>query len=270
MLESFARIVVVTGALALPACSDEPKSESAVAGAAGAMSIAAAGGGGSSGGGAGSGGAAGTSMAGASGAPAMPCSSYADESPWSLVVHISNEMKETLYLGQDTMTCEIERLFQVADGARTALPALEGCRTSCDALMQSGPATCPTVCAAPVTIALEPGQSLDVPWDGRFGVEHSLPASCASAGAGASLQCVQARRVEPSVYTFSARAGTRRQCLDASGACTCTPSATGGCTSPSSLIAGTIITTELLLKLEPGEPATSGEPPFIGLAFREP
>jgi hypothetical protein len=274
MLRRLGRIAVTAGALVLPACSDDLVSEPPGAGATAAgMAGNASGAGGAAnsagnGGGSGSAGSAGSTPLGASGAPAMACSSYADGATWSLVVHIKNEMTQTLYLGQDTMSCEIERLFQVADGARTLLPALAGCRSSCEAMMTTGRVSCPTVCATPATVTLEPGQSIDVPWDGRFGVDFALPQQCATGAPSSTLQCVQAKRIEANIYTFSARAGTRRQCLEPAGNCTCTPSAIGGCTSPSSLIAGTIFTTELLLKLEPGEPATNGEPPYIGLVFQ--
>jgi hypothetical protein len=272
MSRRLAPIALLAGALQLQACGGEPVTEppavgGSAAGSAGVGGVAGSGGA-VAGGGAG-GTAAGAAGMGAAGAPAMPCSNYADDATWSLVVHIKNEMTQTLYLGQDVMSCDIERLFQVTDGARTLLPALSGCRSSCDALMKTGPVACPTVCATPATVTLEPGQTVDVPWDGRYGVDFALPQQCAVGAPAGNLACVQAQRIEANIFTFSARAGTKRQCLDVTGSCTCTPSATGGCTSPSSLIAGTIITTELLLKLEPGEPETSGEPPFIGLVFRD-
>jgi hypothetical protein len=230
--------------------------------------------------GGGSGGAAST-IAGASGAgqagagggiaspPDMACSSYADDPTWSLLVHIKNEMTQTLYLGQEAMGCEPERLFQVADGSRTLLPALSACRSSCETMMKTGPVSCPAVCATPATVTLEPGQTVQVPWDGRFGVDFALPAQCLLGTQTSNLSCVRAERVEANIFTFSAKAGTKRQCLEPSGSCTCTPSATGGCTAASSLIAGTIITTELILKLEPGEAATNGDPPYIGLLFQD-
>lgn len=199
----------------------------------------------------------------------MACSSYADDGTWSLRVSIKNEMTQTLYLGQESSSCQAERLFQVEDAARQLLPALDLCRSSCETMMKSGAVSCPTVCPAPSTVTLEPGQTVQVPWDGRFGVDFTLPQQCLVGAPPSNLACVRAQRVEASLFTFSARAGTRRTCLEPSGTCTCAPSSTGGCMAPSSLIAGTIITTELILKLEPGEPATSGEPPYIGLVFKD-
>jgi hypothetical protein len=267
MLRLLRRITFVAFALAVQGCGDEPVS--GPLGSAGASGGTAAGG---SGGGAAAatGGASGAGHAGAVAMPpAMACSSYADDTGWSLLVHIKNEMKQTLYLGQEAMGCEPERLFQVADGSRTLLPALGTCRSSCETMMKTGPVSCPTLCATPATVTLEPGQTVQVPWDGRFGADFALPQQCLLGAPSANLACVRAERVKANIFTFSAKAGTKRQCLDPSGSCTCTPSATGGCTSSASLIAGTIITTQLLLKLEPGEAATNGDPPYIGLLFQE-
>lgn len=268
MLRLLRRITFVAFALALQGCSDEPVNGSL--GSAGASGMASGGSGGAA---AVTGGASGAGSAGAAGGlamgPAMACSSYADDGSWSLLVHIKNEMNQTLYLGQEAMGCEPERLFQVEDGSRTLLPALSACRSSCETVMKTGPVACPTACAMPATVTLEPGQTVQVPWDGRFGVDFTLPQQCVSGTPTTDLACVRAKRVDANIFTFSAKAGTKRQCLEPSGSCTCSPSATGGCTSPSSLIAGTIITTELILKLEPGEAATNGEPPYIGLLFRE-
>lgn len=268
MLRLSRRITLCLWALSLQACGDEPVSgplggTDAVAGASAAGSAGQAGGGAAAGGG----------QAGAGGSipqpPAMACSSYADDPTWSLLVTIKNEMSQTLYLGQESTSCQVERLFQVEDGARRLLPALAGCRSSCETMITSGAVACPTVCAMPSTTTLDPGQTIQVPWDGRFGVDFMLPQQCLLGAEPSSLACVRAERVEASLFTFSARAGTRRQCLDPSGTCNCTAAAAGGCTAPSSVIAGTIITTELILKLEPGEVATSGEPPYIGLVFKD-
>jgi hypothetical protein len=190
-----------------------------------------------------------------------------DESSWSLLVQIKNERSQVVYVGQKDAECETTRPFDVLDGARELLPALEPCQSSCQQLMQGGPATCPQACVAPSTIALQPGETLKVPWDGRYGVPHTLPSACASAAAQGVTACVQAAHVEANVFTFVAHAGTARQCL-AGGTCTCTPNANGGCSAASSAMSGTIISTEYLMKLEPGETSPSGEPPYIGLTFR--
>ncbi|HVY31396.1 MAG TPA: hypothetical protein VHB79_32810 [Polyangiaceae bacterium] len=199
--------------------------------------------------------------------PVMACSTYADKSGYQLVVHIQNQMSRTLYLGQDEMSCNAERLFQVEDGARHVLPSLENCHTSCDQMMTSGPATCPLVCQAPATIKLDPNQTLQVPWDGRFGVMQTLPQACLPATQTAPASCVQADRIGPAIFTFSAKAGSSMQCL--TGTCTCTPNQAGGCSNASSLISGTIYTTEYVVKLEPGETSPSGEGAYIGLVFKD-
>jgi hypothetical protein len=212
---------------------------------------------------AGTGGAAGS---GANMPPAMACSSYADKAGYQLVVRIENQMSRTLYLGQEEMSCNLERIFQVEDGARHVLPSLDNCHTSCEQMMTSGPTSCPLVCQAPATIKLDPKQTLQVPWDGRFGVMQTLPQACLPATQTAPATCVQADRIVPAIFTFSAKAGSSVQCL--AGTCTCTPNQGGGCSNASSLISGTIYTTEYVVKLEPGE-TSPGEGAFIGLVFKD-
>lgn len=199
----------------------------------------------------------------------VECSSFTDQTGWTLPVHIKNTMSQTLYLGHEAMACEVQRLFQVEDGSRTVLPSLDACHSSCQAMMETGPVQCPAVCATPSTVTLEPGQSVTVPWDGRFGVEQTLPQQCLGAGVQGPATCIQAKRIEASAFTFIATAGTRRECLQPGGTCTCTPNANGGCTSAASLIGGTIYTSEFLTKLEPGETSPGGEPPYIEILFQD-
>ncbi len=252
--------------LCLAACGDPAPAVPAMMASAGA---AAGGSSGQTGGGSTPGGNAAVGGTGVSGAPAMACSTYMDESGWSLVVQISNRRQMPVYLGQDKANCEPAPWFQVEDGSRTLLPSLEGCHSSCQQLMQGGPTSCPQACAQPSTLALQPGETVKIPWDGRFAVPNSLPPQCLSPAAQGLATCVQAARIEAALFTFSARAGTSRECLAGSGGCSCSPNANGGCLAPASLIAGTIITTEYLVKLEPGETSPSGEPPFIGLVFQD-
>jgi hypothetical protein len=217
---------------------------------------------GAGGGSAGSGGL--TASGGTGGQPSLAaCSTFMDDSnAWSLVVQITNNRKETLYLGQDTTTCETQRMFQVEDGARKVLTSLEGCHISCQSLMQAGAVSCPTNCQAPATITLNPGQTIKIPWDGRYGILQSLPQQCLNGAAEATTSCMQAQRIQPNIFTFSARAGTSHSCLAAAG-CNCAADQYGACTTPSSLITGTIITTEYLVKLEPGQASS------IGLTFKD-
>lgn len=270
-------------ALCLPGCGgsdvDADLGEERNLGGSSASTAGQAGSGSAPGAGAGSGGSGSATAGGASagglsaggsggGASLAACSTFIDEpNAWSLVVQIKNERQTPVYLGQDTATCEAQRLFQVEDGARQILPSLDGCHVSCQALMQTGPVSCPSTCATPSTITLNPGQTIKVPWDGRYGMSHSLPEQCLVGSSAATSTCMQARRIEASVFTFSARAGTSRSCLAASG-CNCAADQYGACTTPSSLITGTIITTELLIKLEPGM-GSAGETPYIALVFKD-
>ena len=196
---------------------------------------------------------------------AVACTTFADDPGYSLLVHIKNERTETLYLGPDDTGCGAAALYELEDGARTKLLPLTGCVASCQAVM-SGTAVCPTGCAAPSTVALEPGQTIDLPWDGRFGVPQTVPAQCMK-DPSQPASCTQAHRIEAGVFTFAARAGTKRQCLLAGG-CTCAANTNGGCTAASSVIAGTIYTSELLVALEPSELSPAGEPQYIGIVFR--
>jgi len=192
-----------------------------------------------------------------------------DATGYTLPIHIKNTSSKTLYLGQETMTCPPERLFQVEDGARHVLPRVDDCHSSCQDMMQGMPVTCPLACAVPTTVTLAPGQTLEVPWDGRFGVPQTLPLACVPNASTSSATCIQAKKIEPALFTFTAQAGTSRQCLDPSRTCSCTPGANGTCSTPSSVIAGTIFTSEFLVKLEPGELSPSGQPPYIALEFKD-
>ena len=274
MLRLLGRCLLVMSAMALPGCVSGSADADGLGGdkidAGGSGGAAVAGGAGQATGGVMSGGAGGASSFGGSAtSPPMACTSYMDATGYKLSVHITNKMSRTLYLGQDEMSCPLQRLFQVADGARAVLPSLEGCHTSCEAMMSSGPVQCPLNCTTPATVTLEAGQSLEIPWDGRFAVPQTLPTACLQNVVTAPASCIQAQKVEASLFTFTARAGSTRQCLDPSGTCNCIANAGGGCTSAASLISGTIYTTEFIVKLEPGETSPGGEPQFIGLEFKD-
>jgi hypothetical protein len=272
MLRLSGRLALAAFALLLQACGSPdaltPVSNgvggSAAAGASGGMTAAQGGAAGAT-----PGGSAGQlAGSGSSAGGAVSCSSYADAAGYTLPVHIKNSSSITLYVGPQDSTCQVERLFQLEDGARHLLPSLDGCHTSCQQLMQTGPVSCPLACTAPSTVALAPGQTIDVPWDGRFGVPQTLPTQCLPAASTAPASCVQAAQVQAAPFTFIARAGTERICLDPSGTCACTANSNGTCTSASTIISGTIIKTEYFVKLEPGEKSPSGEPQYIALEFK--
>ena len=270
MRAQLGRLTLAVFACSLSACvesavSDVPATLESGGGGAG---VAAGGAAGSAAGTAPLGGVGGGGAANGTGG-VVECSSFTDETGWTLPVHIKNTMTQTLYLGQATMACEVKRLFEVEDGSSTVLPSLDACHSSCQAMMETGPVQCPTACATPSTVTLEPGQSITVPWDGRFGVQQTLPQQCLGAGVQGPASCVQAKRIEANAFTFIATAGTRRECLQPGGTCTCTPNANGGCTSAASLIGGTIYTSEFLIKLEPGETSPRGEPPYIEILFQD-
>lgn len=279
-----ARGLLLLGAyvLSLTGCGDEASRPSL--GSVDGQSTSAASGGGGGGGTAGSSSGAGASLGGSasstggSGSTAgsgsvapgpVNCEDLKDDRGWQLMVEIKNEMSQTLYLGPEDMNCEARELFQVQDGARRALPALAACRSSCQNAMTGTSVSCPLVCPIPTTVTLDAGQSVRVPWDGRFAVPQALPQQCVSGAATPPAECVSAEQVEAGVFTFSAKAGTTRRCLDPSGTCNCGPSAIGGCSTPTSLISGTIVTTELFMMLEPGEPSPNGAPPLVSLTFRD-
>src|SRR6185369_17703699 len=107
----------------------------------------------------------------------------------------------------------------------------------------------PTVCASPSTVTLAPGQTLDIPWDGLFGVPSTVPAECMHTAAPSATACVRAQQIKNGIYTFSAQAGAKLECLTST--CTCTPNPSGGCTTAGSTMAGTIITTDFIIALDP-------------------
>lgn len=277
MLRPLGRLALAACALLLPSCGAPDVQTPIGVAVGGSAAVGGSGAGGTpaqiaAGGasaGTSAGGSAGQTAAGSSAGGAVACTSYADAPGYTLPVHIKNSSTTTLYLGPQESTCEVARLFAVEDGARNVLPSLDGCHTSCSALMQTGPVACPLACATPSTVTLAPGQSVDVPWDGRFAVPQTLPQQCMPSTSAGPSSCVQAQQVQAAAFTFKALAGTKKTCLDPSGTCTCAPAANGTCTSPSSVISGTIITTELFLKLEPGEKSPSGEPQYIGLEFKD-
>jgi len=200
--------------------------------------------------------------------PPAACSSFVDDAAWKLTVHIKNQKSTAVYLGPQTMGCDAARLFDVADGSRSLLPGLEACRSSCSAVMTSGPVVCPAVCASPSTVMLAPGQTIDIPWDGLFGVPSTVPAECMHTATPSPTACVRAQQIKNGLFTFSAKAGATRECLSPA-ACTCTPNPSGGCTTPGSLISGTITTTDFIIALDPGESSVGADPQYIGLVFKD-
>ena len=204
MLGLRARTALGVSALGLFGCSGEPLAPPLDEN--GGSAAVVAGGGGSTNGGVAMSGAAGQGGASAGGTSnaggSVSCDTFPDASGYTLLIHIKNEMSQTLYLGPDAMTCGASALYEVEDGARTKLPPLLGCIASCQAVMSGAAAGCPTVCSAPSTVALEPGQTIDLPWDGRFGVPQNIPSQCMKDPSQAT-SCTQAKKIEAGVFTFA-------------------------------------------------------------------
>lgn len=264
MLGLRARTALGVSALGLFGCSGEPLTTPEGENGSSAAVISGGGAGGATSG-AGQGGLSGSGGATSAGG-SVSCDTFPDATGYTLMIHIKNEMSQTLYLGPDAMTCGASALYEVEDGARTKLPPLLGCVASCQAVMSGAAAGCPTACSPPSTVALEPGQTIDLPWDGRFGVPQTIPSQCMKDPTQAT-SCTQAKKIEAGVFTFAARAGTKRECL-LTGGCSCASNTNGGCTAASSLIGGTIYTSEFLVALEPAELSPGGEPQYIGIVFR--
>lgn len=177
----------------------------------------------------------GTGQAGAAGF----CSSFDDEQPGfiSINVAIHNQAKVPVYLGQETLDCGVDALFQVRDESG-ALLAMDdrACRQPCQVVRDGGGIGCPTICALPSTIALPPGGVYYTQWSGQYQVMQALPPECISPGG--SQQCSQLKTIRPGVYTFSAVAGSTVDCSAGTGMCgECVPEA-GGCRLQGSVIAG--------------------------------
>lgn len=203
------------------------------------------------------------------GPPAM-CSSFSDDTAWKLSVHIKNEKSTPIYLGSEQMAgCASERLFQVADGSRAVLPLLDSCRSSCTTVMAGGTAVCANACAAPSTVTLAPGQTIDLPWDGLYDVDTTVPSECMHTAVPGPTACVRAQKIKNGLFTFTALAGAERQCLTPGACSTCTPTSSGGCSTPGSLMAGTITTTNFIIALDPGESVVGADPQYIGLVFKD-
>lgn len=197
---------------------------------------------------------------------AVSCTSFADDAAWKLTVHIKNQKSSTIYLGPQETGCAVGSLFEVADGSRTVLPGLDKCRASCSAVLQGAAPTCATACQTPATVALGPGQSIDIPWDGLVGVPSTVPAQCMQ-GMKPDTACVRAQQIKSGIFTFTARSGSQRMCLSPS-TCTCTANADGTCTMQNSVIAGTITTSDFLIALDPTDNTVGVQSQYIAVVFK--
>lgn len=170
---------------------------------------------------------------------ANTCTSFDDEAPRSVQVAISNQTKDTIYVGTDTFTCDLVPLFEVADGAGAPLPSLSFCRNACQTLRE-GTGGCVTICPTPTAVTLKPGEVMYTTWDGLFQTQNQLSSSCVPFDPdSATVSCTQAKRIEPGTFTFSARAGSALPCSTEAGGCrACSASPNGGCETPGTIVTG--------------------------------
>jgi hypothetical protein len=166
------------------------------------------------------------------------CDSFNDAPGYFVSVAVLNKTAAPIYLGQEMMNCGISPLFGVTDAAGAPLVRPGICSETCQMLRENEFVGCPTICASPDAIKLEPGESYYTQWDGLYQLQRTLPAVCS-----ASTQptgCSQAVQVQPGTFTFSSIAGSSPDCTQTTGAgCgQCNPTGNGGCTVPGGLISG--------------------------------
>lgn len=136
------------------------------------------GGGGSGGSAVTTGGGGSTETSGGGGGPA--CGGYEDETGTAAVTfHIRNDAPQTLYLNADCASGPQYDLQQVGAGEDATAWTSHGggCLQTCTDLQTEGPIACDP--CAPSLFRLDPGQTIDVTWNGT-GVRpgYMMPAAC--------------------------------------------------------------------------------------------
>lgn len=177
------------------------------------------------------------------GGQAQGCHAFDDELATSVAVNISNQTSGPIYLGDAAEACgsQPSPLFGVDDAAGEFLLPVDACRRPCQQPDNGG---CTLLCAPQRTILLNAGEVLSTSWSGLYTVARTLPASCSQGGTDPVLDCQQAKRVEPGSFVFRAVAGTSLECQQRAedGSCIpCTPAPEGGCETPGSFLAGTVL-----------------------------
>lgn len=87
-------------------------------------------------------------------------------------------------------------------------------------------------------------------WTASYLSTTELTPACRRPTASTS-QCQRVVAVEPGVFTFSAQAGTKLDCLPSGGVCAeCGPDGNGGCTTIGALIAGALLSAEAKVTLD--------------------
>jgi hypothetical protein len=202
------------------------------------------------------------------------CSGFDDDPAWSVAVSLRNETNRAIYLGQTMVTCGVEQLFHVSDAAGAPLPEFSSCRQSCENVMQSGGKGCPSICAYPSAITLEPGEATNTLWSGLYRVDLEIPGECTPLQKIATVTCDRAEQIEPGAFTFVSQAGTSVDCSQTLGTCgDCVPNGNGGCTTGAALIAGTLLGAETTVMLDAsygvGDPSGGGPTLPVEIVFRE-
>lgn len=183
--------------------------------------------------------------------PMDECTGFADDAPSAVVVRILNTTGRGIHVGALQGNCGIVPLFQVADATGEPISEPGFCRFSCQERLERGGGGCPAICLTPKSVYLAAGESTFIIWEARSEQQSKLPESCVPAPDRFDLQCQVARALEAGTYTFTAQAGTTLDCSDSGGDCSaCTQDPSGGCTTPGSVIAGTLIRASTTVELD--------------------
>jgi len=150
---------------------------------------------------------------GGTGTTMEPCELPQDEAApaTGATITIRNETSVVQYVLPNIGSCESQQLVLGVDGLGTNLPyegqPIDGCRS---------PSLCNIGCSdgSYPGIALAPGASTEVPWDGRVWIEDPIPAACgdedvcgpdAPVGSSAPFRCRRATSVQGMGFTVTAR-----------------------------------------------------------------
>jgi hypothetical protein len=209
------------------------------------------------------------------GATGAECAAFRSFSGVTVVVHVTNESSQTLYLGQTSISCGwTPSLFSVSDANGGRLSEPVDCMPSCDKLIRGDMIGCPGICIYQPVSSLQPGESGSYDWYGENLVRVTLPDSCMEdPEVTTERECLRAERVEPGMYTFAIDAGTALDCSETMGGdCgTCEPMSDGGCLTQNALVGGETVTAEATVFLDAsygvGEEAKTGETRPVELVF---
>ena len=165
------------------------------------------------------------------------CSSVEDDQPEAATIRVVNDTASTLHLGEETKNCadSLGWRFELRDVEGQRLSEVGACRTCRDATV-TGVGGCPSACFTQPALTLKPGEHVDLPWDGLYGVDVALPEACLlpDSGAVATAECRRATRVAAGAHTFTVRAGATLDCGETCGPCRAQEG--GGCVTQGALV----------------------------------